>query len=419
LISKELRQPAFRHSFCLLINEQAKKEAEMTFDALERMRREERTQRLVLIAALAVAALLMGLLYVSTQLSGSRSAAVEPAGNDPVRETRAVAPTDEKPIAEPDAASSRESPETAVQESENLASAVRVEGEAEDSGIADADVVAGIVLRKGHNTPVRRLRLVLTGEGGEEAATARTDNDGAFRFAGLPPGKYHLHTVSGNFDYRPLPLVVGKEPVRDIRFAVLPKPPSVNLPRYSAFRPGKEIPEIEVTIFRYGQVSYRVYKLDLAGLFINAASFDDLLRADVSDLDPLESLERGYSYSVAFSEESGRLSLDVSESGLYLLEASAGRETYRGLVSISPLDIVTTQSGSRLDVLVLGLGEGNLSALVKASKEGLLIGEGGTDAAGKFSLELGRHRDCELMVSDGLSLVFSTAELKPAALASR
>ncbi|HUX07424.1 MAG TPA: carboxypeptidase regulatory-like domain-containing protein [Acidobacteriota bacterium] len=385
----------------------------MGYDRLEQMRREERMRNLVLLGAVCAVVLLLAGLYLVSLPSGRQAVSPERSISD-------AAPIAEERIAEPEAEQVVETPVAEQEAPAAVAESVAEETVSAETVEAPEQVaVGGIVLRRGHNTPVRRLRLALVNDEGVEAATTRTGADGSFSFEGVADGKYHLQTVSGNFSYRRHPVVVAGGAAEEIRFDVLPRAPRVDIPRYSAFRPDEQVAAIDVGVFRFGRIVYSVYKLDLSGSFINAASFDDILSADVSTLESLEQFERRYDYDVPFSQESERLVLDASDPGLYLVEARAGSDSFRGLVSLGSLDVVTTQSGSRLEVLVLGLGGGTPSALVKASSDGLLIGEGETDAGGKFVIELGRFRSCELMVSDGSSFYFAATEIEPKVLASR
>ncbi len=384
----------------------------MGYDRLEEMRREERTRNLILVGVAGAGVLVLAAIYLMSVTSDGPEAALEQKMSEApsIAEERVAEPENE-PVVE-----SRAAEAEVVAEAEAVAEeSVSVEA----TEAREAAAVRGMVVRKGHNTPVRRLRLALVDDEGAEAAATRTGGDGCFSFKHVADGKYYLQTKSENFSHRRYPIVVAGESSEDIRFEVLPRPPRVDLPRYSAFRPDEQVAAIDVGVFRFGKVDYSVYKLDLSGSFINAASFEDVLKADVSSLEPVESFERRYSYSVAFSEESEKLILDTSAAGLYLVEARAGNDSFRGLVSLGSLDVVTTQSGSRLEVMVLGLGDGRPSALVKASNEGLLIVEGETDVSGKFVIELGRFRSCELMVSDGSSFVYATTEVEPKVLASR
>ena len=375
----------------------------MEFDTLSRMRREGRRQQLMLLISLAVGALLMLALYFYANAERTPVAA-----EGPVVQAAAQQPPQ------------RASEQVAVEEvAEEPAAAVE---ESEPAGLetaAEDDTVAGIALRKGHNSPLRSLRLQLVDESGEVAATTRTGHDGTFRFAGLAAGKFYLETVSENFSHRKRPLIVGEGSQTGLRFEVLPNPPSVGFARYSHFKPGVELPSIEARVFRFGSVDYSLYKLELARSFINVVALDDLLAADVSGLEPVSRLERSYTYSVSFSERSDEIDFDVAEAGLYLLEARAGRERFRGLVSIGTLELVSKLNGSALEVIVLGLGGGTPDALVKVNQNGVLMGEGSTNAAGIFSVELGRRGVYEVLVSDGSSFAWAQADARPQTLAAQ
>ena len=395
----------------------------MELYTLNRMRKEERVQKWMLIISVCSAALVMLVLYLSSI-----------PGESPARSAGPAAATDQQPVEsglEPLSSPTEEETVTteAVAETEaveTLATSAAVgEDEAPEaetltgSTVPEAGTVSGIVLRKGHDTPVRRLRLQLVDAQGEEVAACRSATDGTFLFKDIAPGKYYLKTISENFNYRRRPLVVGEEPVSGVRFQVLPNPPVVKIPRYSRFNPASELPSVGVNVFRFGKVAYRIYKLELAESFLNVISLDDLLNSDVSKLVPLETFDREYSYSVSFSERSDSIDLDVSKEGLYLVEAEAGGDSFRGLVSLGSLDLVTTQSGSTLQVMVLGLGSGGPTAMVKVAGEGLLCGEGSTDASGMFMVNLERRGVYEVLVSDGTSFAWALAEHKPTSLALR
>lgn len=62
--------------------------------------------------------------------------------------------------------------------------------------LARAGVVAGTVVDPADNEPVRKAIVTLTWQGTPRAwATSRTDSSGAFRFEGLPAGKYELRAT--------------------------------------------------------------------------------------------------------------------------------------------------------------------------------------------------------------------------------
>ena len=382
----------------------------MDLDTLNRMRSEGRRQQLMLLISLTIGALVMLALYFYAQNARTPAAAEEPLAQAVARET--LTPVEQQ-------ASVDEAAEDVYGASGEIADSPIEQISIEPGTEPGDDAVAGIALRKGHNTPLRSLRLQLVDESGEIAATTRTDRDGMFRFADVAPGKYYLETMSENFSHRKRPLMVGDGNLEKIRFEVLPSPPSVGFPRYSRFKPGVELPAIEATVFRFGSVDYSLYRIELAQSFINVVALDDLLAADVSGLEPVSRLERSYTYSVSFSEQSDEIDFDVTNPGLYLLEAKAGRESFRGLVSISSLELVSKLNGGTLEVVVLGLGGGNPEAVVKVNQGGVLLGEGSTNAAGIFSVALERRGLFEVLVSDGSSFAWAQAESRPQTLAAQ
>ena len=60
-------------------------------------------------------------------------------------------------------------------------------------------VIAGSVVSADAGRPIRRARVTIVGGSPNVGRTALTDEQGAFRFSGLPPGQYSLTTSKGGY----------------------------------------------------------------------------------------------------------------------------------------------------------------------------------------------------------------------------
>lgn len=390
----------------------------MDVNSLNQFRREGLVQRLLIVATV----LGIGLLFLVINLFSSFFA--QPRSGEPAIEERqpvATSPQESMSAAateDADNVSYESTPENSVTplseeqteyvEEPTIVAATEIVETTTEAANKDHDIVAGIAIRSGHNTPLRSLRLRLINSGGKQVAVTRTGRDGSFAFSKIATGKYYLETVSENFSHRTKPIIVSDSAPSEVSFEVTPNAPAVKLPEYVEFRWGSEVPNLEVKIFRFSKVSYKLFQLRLSESFVNVTSVNDMLGADVSELSPLDEFSRRYTYSVSFSELTDKIDFDLDSPGLYLLEARAGTDSFRSLISVSELKVVTTQSGSILQVLVMGLATGAAqpSALVKAVQNGRMLSEYSTNSSGMVSVDFISDDVLELLVSDGRSFVY-------------
>lgn len=381
----------------------------MDIDAIKKLRSEACRQKLMLTVTVAGTSLLVLLFYLSTLFSGM---------TDPVvKEKSAEA---EGPPSQADSAE-KHAVEQEVEDYENevneqVAESVETELEKSDElavKAAEAELgrISGVVLRKGHGTPVRRLRLMLADGEKKTIAETRSGADGGFTFANLDPGRYILRTASGNFDYAKKPILLGDSAITDVRFEVKPHRPAVKIARYSHLGSGSEMSELSVGIFRFGKVSYKLYKLNPAASFEFVTTLDDLLEAHPSEYELLHEREKTYKYSVAFTELKDTLGFDVSEHGLYLLEARGGNESFRGLISVGSLSLEASRSDSELRIRVVGAG--GAGALVKVMYQGELVGQGACDSEGMLSIPIDKKGNYELLAASGSNFAYSTSSGGP------
>jgi hypothetical protein len=370
----------------------------MELEVLAKMRREARGQKILLLITFLVVSAVF-LLFHLASLSVERSDDMEAAGQQPG--SPAEPPVRVEQITEPkggeqEAVAADAVLEAAAAAKEN-APVANLEGNDPLSG--NACTISGVVLRKGHDTPVRSLRLRLVAESGKEAAVVRAGADGSFIIKAIEKGRYLLHTVSENFTYQPLPVTVAEIPLEGLRFEVQPNPPAVSVPRYIQFLDKDRRPSVTVGVFRFGSVDYKLFRLNLAELFNRVTTLEEILATDTSALEPVQSFRRSYSYPVAFTELSESLDFQLDEPGLYLLEASAGGRTFQGLISFGSLELAAHRKGDSLEVRVLG--DGGPGSIVKVIQDGRLIEQGPADFSGLFNAACGQGKALELMVSNG------------------
>jgi hypothetical protein len=368
----------------------------MELETLAKMRREARDQKILLLITFVVVVTVFLLFHLASQ-SVERSGDMEKA--DPQPGSRAETPvkverTTDHAGVRPEADAAEEVLEAAAA-MENAAAAKPKE----DIPLPDGGSISGVVLRKGHDTPLRSLRLRLVAENGEETAAVRTGADGSFVIKGIEKGPYVLHTVSENFTYTPLPITVGEIPLKGLRFEVQPNRPAVSLPRYVQFLGDGRRPSVTVGVFRFGSVDYKLFRLDLDELFTRVTTLEEILTTDTSTLEPLQSFQKNYSYPVAFTELSESLDFQIDEPGLYLLEASAGGRTFKGLISNGSLELAARRKGDSLEISILG--NGGPGSIVKVIQDGMLIEQGPADFSGIFNVACRQGKALELMVSNG------------------
>jgi hypothetical protein len=276
--------------------------------------------------------------------------------------------------------------------------------------------ISGTVLHRSYSSPLPYISLRLLSLDRSASLAARADKRGRFTFADIPPGRYNLDAESPNFVFQPKPIEVEADSVSVVRFYAQPERMQVKIPAYSEFLWPSEVPRVEVKVFRFSKVAYRLYKLDLAELFVNLASLDELLRADTTTLRSMLTMIKEYTYNVPYSEATDVLHLELPKPGLYLLEAATEDSSFRGLISFTRIKVNAVRSSNTLQASVLPT-DGGLAkspALVKALRNGRLAAEEIVDSKGMFSIDVTGTADMELLVSDGESFVYVKSETEPA-----